>query len=204
MNAFLSILCLVLVACNSKNDKSEERISTKSIEKSTEDTISYTKNTTEPKTQKTNMATFSYNDQALLSLTDFECKVFIYEATLVVQLLNSIDAINISLGGIHLYEQKPYRGDFTIQPDANMNTAVAAIHANNPESGEKIKAPMFFGGKTTITKFNADEIQIEIDALGGFYSDTENPANWKPIKGKIVVKTPQFNELDVKLKNYFY
>lgn len=204
MNAFLSVLFVVLVACNSQNNNIQAQISTNAVKKPIENSNTNTIDATEPKTQKANVATFSYDNHELLSRTDFECKIFVYEGSLVMQLLKDKEEINISLGGTQLYGQKPYSGSFTLSPQDNETTAMVSIHVNNPKSGEKITAPMFFDGKATFVQFNKDEIQIDIDALGGFYGDMDNTANWKPIKGHVRAKNPMFSGTDKDLQKLFY
>src|SRR5690606_28859668 len=97
-----------------------------------------------------NVVEFSFDNKTILSRDDFDCKVSVYEGSLIIQLFKGKEEILISLGGANLYSQKPVSGIFTLDSQADENTALVSIHTIDDDSGEKIKAPMFFGGKAKI------------------------------------------------------
>lgn len=201
---FIMAISLFFVACHSKNENIQADKSNDLVSKPTQETVSYKAVDNVPKTQSTNLVEFSYDNNELLSRTDFECKVFVYEGTLVVQFLKDKEEINISFGGINIYKEKPYSGNFTLAPQENENTALMSIYVNDTLSGKQIKAPMCFDGKASIISFKEKEIRIEINALGGFFSDMENIAGWKPINGMLVAQNPVFSEMNNDIRKLFY
>ncbi|MDN3724032.1 hypothetical protein QRD02_06530 [Aequorivita sp. SDUM287046] len=159
-------------------------------------------------TQETKNASalFTYDGKILSEISNFETKVFLYDGNLVLQLLKDKQEINFSLGGTNLYSQKPFAGIFTTAPKENETTALLNLYLeeSTTENGnEKIKVPILFDGTATLEAFNKQEIQIEINARGGFYSEMNNPENWKPFYAKIVAKNPEI-ENQTNITNLYY
>jgi len=192
------LICLLFFSCTSKNNNTDNSVD-HPVER-----ISIVESKSENSIQNKSLVDFSYDHKTILSRNDFECNVFVYEGSLVIQLIKDKEEVNISLGGINLYSAKPFAGNFTLASQENENTALVSIYANDTNSGERIKSPIFFDGKLEIISFNEKELRIEIDALGGSYNDMKKTDNWKTIKGSVVAINPQFSQINENIKKLFY
>ncbi len=199
----------LLWGCNQQNDTSATADGKQAVAEVTANTTT-TDSEVRDITKEAQQSTFAkiyYDDKLLLERTDFVAKVVLHDGVLIVLLSKDREEINISFGGLSLFKQKPYSGNFNLSPKENENTVLVSIHVEGSQSSnnsEKIKAPMFFGGTATVVQFNQEEVKVEINAKGGFYSDLDKPASWKPITGTVVVKSADFTQSTINFKNLLY
>jgi hypothetical protein len=113
---------------------------------------------------------------------------------------NAQNSIQIGIIGKPELFKSPLTAQITTEDKENELKASFNIMYLNEDG---IRMVMTKSGTLKVVSFSDDEVVLEIDAMGGETADVAEDKNLKPIKGKIVCKSPLMTFIGLKKEEIF-